>query len=292
MDQVPPPTAAVPATQMAQPTQQPAQAQNSGTAKIHFFDKANYDESLAVLVEFCGYVLMEAEKPEPLTREKLGGMLTVYVSNCMRQGPSPDVKVPEGATCQHQFSKGDRAGKFCGAKANNVGAADGLPKCSAHKNSKASKSAAGGGAATPSGASGQNFSYAASARTGKVAPQALTTIQAAISEQTAPAPLTLAQDADGRIYNPSTKILFQQRQDGANVVWVAYGVMEGPSSRKLRKMDVNLCWGNQWKWDPAYIEDEPGLSAHPLVIAQEDPLVNTQGGLVSRKIERDRKSVV
>jgi hypothetical protein len=136
MDQDPSLSAVAPATQTAQATQQAAPAQTSDTANIHFFDKRNYDEAIAVLVEFCGYVLLEGQKAEPLTREKLGNMLNIYAVNCMRQGPSPDVKVPEGATCQHQFSKGERANQFCGAKANNVGAADGLPKCSAHKNSK------------------------------------------------------------------------------------------------------------------------------------------------------------
>ena len=159
---------------------------------------------------------------------------------------------------------------------------DGLPKCSVHKASKPSKAAAGTGGA-PSGASNQSFSYSANAGKGKVAGQPLTTIEASIAEQTAPAQLQLSQDpGTGKIFNPSTKIEFQQKADGH---WLAVGVIEGTSTRKLTKMDVHICYANQWKWDTTCVEEESGLECSPSGHRTDDPLVNNSGGLVARKVD-------
>lgn len=256
---------------------------SAGTAQIHYFDGRNYDEVIAVLVEMLGFVMAEAQNPEPLTQEKLGNMLNVYVSNCLRKGPSAEEQAPTGATCQHVYIKGAKANEKCGKTAKHRGV-DGLPKCSGHKNSKPTKDASTPGLAgpTPSGAAGQTFSYSANQGKGKIAPQTLTTIQTSITEQTSPAQLQLAQNPDGRIYNPATNIVFQERAEG----WIAIGVMDGADTVKLSAMEAHVCYGNQWKWDPACVADDAAKAmSHPLMIGSDHPLVNNQSSLINSKID-------
>lgn len=265
---------------------QQAQVPNTGVAQLHFFDGRNYTEVTKCLVEFAGFVLAEAQKPEPLSQDKIGGMLSLYINNCLRQGPAAGEEAPAGASCKHIYVKGDNGGKECGKPAKFRGV-EGLPKCSTHKTSKPSKdstnAASGNAAATTSGAAGQTFSYAANQGKGKTAPQTLTSIQQTLAEQTGPVQLQLAQAPDGRIYNPSTNIVFEQRQEG----WVAIGVMDGPITAKLSAMEAHVCFGNQWKWDERCVEDAAAKSmGHPLLLQADHPLIaGRDSSLMNKKIE-------
>jgi hypothetical protein len=267
----------------------PPNGQNQQTnimAKIHYFDPQNYNEVVEVLVEVFGFILGEIIKsPEPLDQQKMGAMLNTYIANCMQKGQAVTEQPPLNSTCEHIFVKGSTPGRICARPAKHIGI-EGLPKCSQHKNSKPSKTTAGKGSSTkPTGGTEQAFSYSAYQNKGKVAPQSLTTIQASIAEQTAAPKLSLSQAPDGRIYNPATNFLFEQRPEG----WIAYGVMEGEKTVKLSAKDVYVCFGNKWKWDPACVEDEAAESmAHPLVIGADHPLVSSQSGLIRSKIDSVR----
>ena len=257
---------------------QQQQDNSNGMAKIHYLDGRNYDEIIGILIEFSGFVYGELQKPEPLDQTKLGAMLTAYIHNCLKKGPPAEEQAPTGATCQHLFIKGDKSGEICNKTAKFKGV-DGLPKCSTHKTSKPSKASTS--APTTTGPAGQTFSYAAQAGRGKVTAQTLTTIQATIAEQATPSQIALERAPDGRLYNPQTNLVFEQRPDGLTAV----GVMNGPSTTKLSVMDAHVCWGNQWKWDPNCVDDAAAKSAgHPLVVGEGHPLVSAGTGVMNQKI--------
>jgi hypothetical protein len=278
--------------QAAPPQQQP---QNNGMAQLHYLDKRNYDEAVAMLVEYTGFVLAEAQKGESFTQAKLGTMLNIYVNNCLRLGPGAEEQAPAGATCEHVFIKGANPGSMCGKPAKSRGV-DGLPKCSAHKSSKSTKpTSSGNSGPTPSGAAGQSFSYSANQGKGKIAPQSLTTIQAAIAEHTTPTKIELSQLPDGRVYERATNFVFEQRILDQTPCWVVIGVLEGVQNptRKLTATDVHVCWGNQWKWDPACVDDASAqAAAHPLIIGTDHPLVNNQSSLLATKVNSIAKNSI
>jgi hypothetical protein len=216
---------------MAQaPQQQQAQA---AVAQPHYFDVSNHKEVRQVLIDYTGFIWSEVMK-EPLTYDKLGNMLTIFLANCVRVGMSPQEQPTAEGTCTHVYtrSKGENNGKICGKPAKFIGV-DGQKKCSSHKASKPAKVA--GGAPVASGAAGQVFSYSANAAKGKVAPQALSTIQASIAKQTEPATLNLVQEPpgpdgkSGRVLNQATGLIFEQCEGGFIVV----GIADGPNTVKL-----------------------------------------------------------
>lgn len=263
------------------------QQQQAAMAKIHYFDVSNYKEVTQVLIDYTGFIYAEVQK-EPLTYEKLGTMLTAFLQNCVRQGMSPQEQPIAEGTCTHLYtrSKGENNGKLCGKPAKFIGV-DGQKKCSSHKASKPAKLP--GGAPVASGAAGQVFSYSANATKGKVAPQALSTIQAAIAKQTEPAALNLVQEppnqngTPGRIYNPTTGLIFEQRDGGYLVV----GVIDGPNTAKLSVNDVGVAYGNGWRWLETAVDDEAAKAlGHPLVIGGDHPLVSTpeSAGLIQNKL--------
>lgn len=256
------------------PTPQSA-PQQTATAQVFYLDPTAYDRTLAILVQYTGFVWSELQKPEPITYEKIGVMLGTYLQSCMVKGMAPEEQPMAGGKCTYTYIKGDKNGQLCGKSAKFRGI-DGQPKCSAHKNSAGKKSSNEASGPAPSGAAGQVFSYSASQAKGKTAPQSLVSIQASIQRQTEPAQLTLAQapHPDNRVYNPQTNIVFEQRQDGEQLNWVAVGVLEGPVTAKLKQEDLAVCYGNSWKWDTNCVDDETARSmAHPLVISPENPLV-------------------
>lgn len=257
-------------------------ASNNSVAQIHFLSGGSYDETIAILVEFSGFVLSEAQKPEPLDQEKLGKMLNVYIGNCLKKAAPAGVEAPSGTTCQHLYIKGDNSGKMCGKPAKFKGL-EGLPKCSSHKSSKPGKQSTDAVAASSAAAASQSFSYAANQGKGKTDPQSLTTIQQSIAERSEPAGLALHKAPDGRIYNPATKIVFEERADG----FVAIGVMDGPVTAKLSTMEAGVCYGNSWKWDPTMVEDDYAKnSGHPLIISSDHPLIaGRDTSLITKKIE-------
>lgn len=256
---------------------------SAGYAQIHILENKAYDETLAILTEYTGFVFGEAQKPEPLTQEKLGTMLAVFVQYCMRRGVPPNSAAPPGSTCQHRYTKTDKAGQFCGAQAKGLGV-EGLPKCRPHIASKPSKQTTDPTMAGGAGAAAQTFSYSAQQGKGRIAPQSLTTIQAAIREQSEAAKLELEQAPDGRIFNRATNFVFEQREGQ----WYAIGVIDGPKTNKLTAIDTHVCFGNQWKWDPTCVEDQNAKAlGHPLVIGAGHPLLagSDQNNLIARKIE-------
>lgn len=267
-----------------QPVENGVQNSNPGMAQKHFLDGRNYDEMVAILAEYSGFVLSEASKPEPLTADKVKNMFVIYVNNCLQKGPAEGEKAPSGSTCEHVYTKGNASGKKCGKPAKQKGV-DGLPKCSSHKNSKPQKDS-GVTSTISAGAASQTFSYAENKGKGKTAPQSLTTIRSAIADQTEPSKLELAQEPDGgRVYNPATNIVFEQRPVEG---WIAVGVIDGPNTSKLTVMETHVCFGNRWKWDPTKVEDEAASSfGHPLMIGSNHPLVSVSSDdlLISKKIE-------
>lgn len=260
----------------------PATATSNSVASIHYLEPKNYDEALSILVEFSGFILSEALKPEPLDQTKLGNMLNIYISNCLRKGPPAGTEAPTGASCQHLYIKGENSGKLCGKPAKFKGV-EGLPKCSSHKTSKPGKQSTSAEAAASAASTGQTFSYAANQGKGKTDPQTLTTIQQSIVEHTGPSELSLARAPDGRLYNHATGIVFEIRPEG----FVAVGVMDGPVTSKLSVMEANVCYGNKWKWDPACVEDDYARdTGHPLIISADHPLIaGRDGSLINKKIE-------
>lgn len=265
----------------------PEQASNgapaAGYAQIHFLDNKNYDEMVRILAEYTGFVFSEAQKPEPLTQEKLSLMLSIYIQNCLRKGVPPDAAAPAGAKCQHRYVKKDKEGQICGASAKYVGV-EGLPKCSSHKASKPAKAATDPTAVAGGGAAAQTFSYSNHQGKGKVAPQGLTAIQASIREQTEPPQISLDKLADGRFYNRATNIQFENREGK----WIAMGVVNGPVTNKLTVTDVHVCYGNNWAWDPACVEDPAAAQlGHPLVAGADHPLLagSNNNALMAKKIE-------
>jgi hypothetical protein len=254
---------------------QPQQAQ-AATAQVHYFDVSNHKEVRQVLIDYTGFIYAEVQK-EPLTYDKLGNMLTIFLANCVRIGMSPQEQPVAEGTCTHVYtrSKGENNGKVCGKPAKFIGV-DGQKKCSSHKASKPAKTP--GGAPVASGAAGQVFSYSANATKGKVAPQALSTIQAAIAKQTEPAALNLVQEPPGpdgragRVINQATGMVFEQR-DGVN--WVVVGAADGPNTVKLTVNDLAVCYGNSWTWWKDSIDDEAAKAlGHPMVIGGDHPLVS------------------
>lgn len=267
----------------ASATQPQGQQSSGAVAQIHILDNKSYDETLAILTEYTGFIYGEAQKPEPLTHDKLGMMLAVFVQHCLRKGVPANTQAPAGSTCQHRFTKTDKAGQFCGAQAKHVGV-EGLPKCSSHKASKPSKQVTDPTMAGGAGAAAQTFSYSAQQGKGRIAPQSLTTIQAAIREQTEAAKLDIEQAQDGRYFNRATNFVFDNR-DGQ---WIAVGVMNGPQTTRLSAIDTHVCFGNQWKWDPNCVDDPAARAlGHPLVIGSNHPLLagSDQNNLIARKIE-------
>ena len=271
---------------------QSAQApqQQAATASVHYFDVTNHKEVRQVLIDYTGFIYAEVQK-EALTYEKLGTMLTVFLANCVRLGQSPQEQPIAEGTCSHLYtrSRGENNGKLCGKPAKFIGV-DGLKKCSSHKASKPAKMPAGAGGPIASGAAGQVFSYSANATKGKVAPQELSTIQAAIQRQTEPASLNLVQEPPGannlpgRVYNASTGLVFEKR-DGVNFVVV--GVIDGANTNKLNVNDMSVCQGNGWRWANDAIDDEAAKQmAHPLVIAGDHPLVSQpeSNSLIANKL--------
>lgn len=252
---------------------QPQQAQ-AATAQVHYFDVSNHKEVRQVLIDYTGFIYAEVQK-EPLTYDKLGNMLTIFLANCVRIGMSPQEQPVAEGTCTHVYtrSKGENNGKVCGKPAKFIGV-DGQKKCSSHKASKPAKTP--GGAPVASGAAGQVFSYSANATKGKVAPQALSTIQAAIAKQTEPAALNLVQEpgppqGSSRIYNAATGLVFEPCDGG---FWVV-GVLDGPNTVKLTVNDLAVAFGNSWRWCPTAVDDEAAKAlGHPMVIAGDHPLVS------------------
>lgn len=257
---------------LVQPAQ--AQAQQAATASVHYFDISNHKEVRQVLIDYTGFVWAEVQK-EALSYDKLGNMLTVFLANCVKLGMSPQEQPIAEGSCSHLYtrSRGENNGKLCGKPAKFIGV-DGLKKCSSHKASKPAKTAPGAGGPIASGAAGQVFSYSANASKGKVAPQELSTIQAAIQRQTEPAALNLVQAPapDLRVYNAATGMVFEKR-DGVNFVVV--GVIDGANTAKLNVNDLSVCQGNSWRWSADSIDDEAAkLLGHPMVIASDHPLVS------------------
>jgi len=253
--------------------QDQAQAPAANYAQIHYLDHRTYDEVFQILTEYTGFVFGEAQKPEPLSSDKLGLMLTIFSQNCLKKGVPPDAAAPSGAKCMHKFTRGKdgKAGTYCGDTAKYKGI-EGLPKCSSHKNSKPSKDSTDP-VAMGAGANAQTFSYSAHQGKGKIAPQSLTSIQASIREQTEPAKLSLekAPGDDARIFNRETGLVFEQREGGT---WVAVGIMQGPITAKLTTMEVHVCYGNQWAWDQTCVDDPNAKDlGHPLVAGHDHPLL-------------------
>lgn len=273
--------------QMESPPPQAAQ-QQPAAAKVYYFDGASYQPVVDVLVQYTGIIFGEVQKGEQLSHEKLGIILNFYLQTCVRKGFAPEEQTNEKGTCTHLFTKGLKAGHTCGKPAGYRGI-DGRLKCSSHKSSKPAKETAGAPAAVDSaGAAGQVFSYAANQGKGKVAPQSLVSIQAAIARQVEPVKLDLAQAPapDGRIFNPLTKIVFEQR-GAENNNWVAVGLIDGPNTVKLSLNEVSVCYGNGWRWDTNCVDDEAAKSmGHPLVIGGDHPLVSSTdaNSLISSKI--------
>lgn len=255
-------------------------------AKVYYFDGGSYQPVVDVLVQYTGIIYGEVQKGEPLTHEKLGIILNFYLSACVRKGFAPEEQTTEKGNCTHQFTKGVKSGTVCGKPAAYRGI-DGRLKCSSHKSSKPAKETAGAPTAVDSaGAAGQVFSYAANQGKGKVAPQTLVSLQAAIARQVEPAKLDLAQapPPDSRIYNPLTRIVFEQRE---NNNWIAVGLIDGANTIKLSLNEVSVCYGNGWRWDTTCVDDDAARSmGHPLVIGGDHPLVSSSDDsqLISSKI--------
>lgn len=262
---------------LVQNVQAAAPAQQAATASVHYFDISNHKEVRQVLIDYTGFIYAEVQK-EPLTYEKLGQMLTVFLANCVRLGMSPQEQPIAEGTCSHLYtrSRGDNNGKLCAKPAKFIGV-DGLKKCSSHKASKPAKMPAGAGGPIASGAAGQVFSYSANATKGKVAPQELSTIQAAIQRQTEPAMLNLVQEPPppaglSRVYNAASGMVFEKR-DGVN--YVVVGMIDGANTSKLSVNDLSVCQGNGWAYHPSAVDDEAAKQlAHPMVIAGDHPLVS------------------
>ena len=255
-------------------------------AQIHHFEPRAYEECVKALTEFSGFVLSQAVGPEPITQEKLGRMLKVYLDNCVRKGPGEGTEPPPGSVCQHVFIKGGNAGNICGKNAKFTGV-EGLPKCSSHKKSRPSKKKSITNSPSAD-AAGNTFSYAANVGKGKTIPQSLTTIQAAIAQQEEPAKLILEQTADGRYFHEGSNIQFEIRKDdqGNELGWVAIGVIDGSSTRLLSEMDVYVCYGNHWKWDKDRVEKEVSASKeNTILVGNDHPLIQNTHGLVQKKIE-------
>lgn len=266
-----------------QQVQQPPQQQPLQGPQLHHFEVGTYNEVVKILSEFSGFVIGELQKPEPMTHIKIAQMLQLYVEHCLRKGPvaGEETVAPTGTTCRHHFIKGLREGQDCGKPAKCMGV-DNLPKCATHKKSKPAKIGLTGAEAAEPGAAGQTFSYAANASKGKTAPQNLTSIQAAIAEQTEPATLNLLQAPDGRTYHQDSGIVFEQR----NGNWTAIGVMDGEVTRKLTVMDTYVCFGNMWKWDPSCIDDEGAKNqGHSFIVEGEHSLITSSDGIIQKKID-------
>jgi hypothetical protein len=269
---------------MAQQNQQGGQ----GIAQVHFFEPGPYAEVVGVLSEYTGFILGEAQKPEPLDQTKLGNMLNIYINNCLRKGPSPDQEAPSGAKCLHLYVKGAKEGQICNRAANYMGV-EGAPKCASHKSSKPAKSAITESETTSSGAAaGQTFSYAANATKGKTVPQTLTSIQQAIAEQTTPAQLSLFQTPSGIYYHKDSGIVFENKVYNGGQGWIAVGVLNSSGGvDKMMASHTYVCYGNRWIWDQSCVEDpEAEKQGHSLVVSAgtEHPLVQNSSGIINQKI--------
>jgi len=260
---------------MAQPTQSMAQ--------IHHFDPKNYKEVVECLTEFAGFILGEAQKGEILDQNKLGLMLNLYKTHCLKSGPDENATAPAGAKCTHVYTKGKSEGTICGKAAKNIGV-DGTPKCVSHKGSKPVRKDPSQAEGIVSGAHGQTFSYAANVGKGKTAPQSLTTIQQTIAEQK-PSQLTLKQAPDGRLFHDGSGMVFEQRPEGA----VAIGTLNGPSTNRLTETDLYVCQANLWKWDESKVDRLSNQNVSPPFIVQGDhPLIQSRDQVLEKKIESIR----
>lgn len=268
------------------PVEQPAPI----PLKLHHFPSTMYDEVIDVVVENNTFILQEIQKGNVVTEELLGNILRAFITQCIRKGPPAGEKLTDNnLTCKHVFKKGapDKIGRECGHKANYTGI-EGLPKCSTHKNSKAT----GAAAAVSSAASGgdtASFSYKNHAGSGKIAPQNLSSIQASIAEQNTPAEITLAFDETLKIYYTVTSnLVFEQRKDESGEKWIAVGIRTDEGVQKLTTMETFICWSNNWKWDPNCVDDEVATHEnHPLAnLAASHALVSKQPDILAAKFER------
>jgi hypothetical protein len=261
---------------------------SQGIAQIHCFEPGPYAEVLVVLSEYSGFILGEAQKPEPLDQSKLGNMLKIYIENCLRKGPSPGQEAPTGATCKHLYVKGAKEGQLCNRPANYMGI-EGAPKCASHKSSKPAKTGITESGPTSSGAAaGQTFSYAANANKGKTVPQTLTSIQQAIAEQTTPSQLSLFQTPNGIFYHKDSGIVFENKLYNGIQGWIAVGVLN--ASGGVDKMTTNhtyVCYANRWSWAPESVDDpEAEKQGHSLIVPSgtDHPLVQGSSGIIQQKI--------
>lgn len=253
---------------------------NDTVAHIHHFKKEDYDEVVKVLAEYSGFILGEAAKNEKLSQEKLGRMLTIYVTNCVKKTTEENHAPDEGATCKHVYVKGNNAGQECGRKAKYFGV-DGIPKCSSHRNSRPTKSSNGISDTPATNAMGNTFSYSQNKGKGKTVPQSMTTIQQTIAEQQKPAELTLSQTASGIFFNEATNIVFENRGTVEQTRWIAVGHLVDNIVELLTETTTYICYANLWMWDADRVEQNNNKddyvsdveTGHPLLMNKNEDLI-------------------
>lgn len=275
------------APQQNQDGQEGSQSHGSNIPfEVRYFDSDTYTKvfhtHINVFQLFFSFLSQKGIEVDP---NELSGILNKYWETYVKTGNSLG-PIPDGSTCQHVFTKGslDKRGTMCGANAKHWGA-DGKPKCSSHKNAKASKAIPADGL-PPSNKSGSVFAYKDHKNSGVTAAQNLTTLQSSIKEQITPPQINLTQNEFGIIYNTDTRLVFTQKEDG---FYYAIGVLseDSRSYNKLTSVETYLCYCNGWKWDKDCVEDSE-ISEHPLKggLDPNNPLVSKQNDLIQSKIDR------
>lgn len=255
--------------------------------EVRYFDQETYlkvfQTHVNVFQLFYSYLTNQGIQVDP---NQLSGILNKYWEDYVKTGSSLGA-VPDGATCQHYYSRGavEKRGTLCGANAKHWGV-DGKPKCGSHKNSKPSKVIPSEGV-TPSNKQTSVFNYKEHKDSGVVVAQNLTTLQQSVKKQTSPVQINLSRNEAGIVYNTDTNLVFVQKED---THYYAVGLLreDGKSYRKLSKVEIYLCYANGWKWDKDCVEEETESDEHPLRggLDPNNALVSQQNDLIQSKLNR------
>lgn len=279
--------------EQAQPqqNQQGQQQQGQIPFEVRYFDAATYVKVFHTHVNiFQLFVSHLSQKGVQVDATELSSLLNSYWENYIKSGDNLS-DLPEGATCQHVFTKGaaEKKGTMCGATAKYRGV-EGKPKCTTHKNSRPVKDGEGttssaGGVPSPS-KTNPVFNYKDHKNTGTVSGQSLTSLQNSIKEQVTPSQINLTRNEHGIVYNPDTRLVFTQKEDG---LYYAIGILgdDGKSVNRLANVDTYLCYSNGWKWDETCVDENDTNSEHPLMeglIGAESNLVSNQSAIIKAKI--------
>lgn len=238
--------------------QQPPVAQAG--YQLRYFDRKTYDQIFQTHVEVFQLFLHNlSSKGIRVDPNELAHILNSYWAQYMRFGTESDSTIPKDAKCVHMFKKGDRNGQICNKDAFFRGL-EGKPKCSTHRNSKPNSSDP---TVVSSAQSDASFSYKNHKNSGSVVGQNLSSLQNSIMEQSIPCEIQLQQNEHGIVFDKNTNLVFVQKEDGA---YYAVGVLggDGKTVDKLSASDTYLCFANKWKWDKDRVNNDTGLSEHPM----------------------------